>query len=102
VINDQYYDQEEMAAWLETRIDRYGNKAIIGSTNSAKPLSPRELEILELICQGDSNKEIAQSLGISYQTVKNHVTAILHKLEVSDRTQAVLFALRNGWFQLET
>lgn len=102
VINQKVYDKDGINRWLESRMERYGNKALDGAEWSPKPLSPREWEILELICQGSSNKEIAQNLDISYQTVKNHVTAILHKLDVSDRTQAVLFALRNGWFQLES
>ena len=47
-----------------------------------------------------SNKEIAGLLGISHQTVKNHVTSILHKFGVGDRTQAAVLALKKGWFPL--
>jgi DNA-binding NarL/FixJ family response regulator len=61
------------------------------------PLSPREMEILQFVTKGKSNKEIAQSLGISHQTVKNHMTSILKKLDVRDRTQAAVYALRRGW-----
>lgn len=61
------------------------------------PLSDREIEVLERIASGGSNKEIADSLGISTQTVKNHISSILRKLSLNDRTQAVLFALRRGW-----
>ena len=60
-------------------------------------LSPRELEILDLVARGNSNKIIGRKLSISDQTVKNHVSAILRKLEVNDRTEAVVYALRNGW-----
>jgi len=65
------------------------------------PLSPREMEILQYVTRGMSNKEIAYSLGISHQTVKNHMTAILHKLDVEDRTQAAVYALRHGWVRLQ-
>lgn len=63
-------------------------------------LSNREMEVLTYITQGKSNKEIAILLGISHQTVKNHVTAILRKLQVGDRTQAAIYALRRGWVNL--
>jgi DNA-binding NarL/FixJ family response regulator len=65
-------------------------------------LSPREIEILDLVARGNSNKIIARKLSISDQTVKNHVSAILRKLEVNDRTEAVVFALRNGWIRIES
>jgi DNA-binding NarL/FixJ family response regulator len=64
------------------------------------PLSSREVEILDYIAQGNSNKEIAKSLKISDQTVKNHITSILKKLSVNDRTAAVVHALRHGWIQM--
>ena len=57
-----------------------------------EPLSERELEILSLICTGASNKEVAAKLFITEGTVKNHVTNILGKLGVRDRTQAVVKA----------
>jgi DNA-binding NarL/FixJ family response regulator len=65
------------------------------------PLSAREIEVLDLAARGNSNKIIARKLGISDQTVKNHVSAILRKLEVNDRTEAVVFALRNGWIRID-
>jgi DNA-binding NarL/FixJ family response regulator len=64
-------------------------------------LSPREIEILDLVARGNSNKIIGRKLSISDQTVKNHVSAILRKLEVNDRTEAVVYALRNGWIRIE-
>jgi DNA-binding NarL/FixJ family response regulator len=62
-------------------------------------LSDREIEVLERIASGGSNKEIADTLGISTQTVKNHISSILRKLSLNDRTQAVLYALRRGWIE---
>jgi DNA-binding NarL/FixJ family response regulator len=64
-------------------------------------LSAREIEILDLVARGNSNKIIGRKLSISDQTVKNHVSAILRKLEVNDRTEAVVYALRNGWIRIE-
>ncbi|MCC6315502.1 MAG: response regulator transcription factor [Thermomicrobiales bacterium] len=63
----------------------------------AAPLSRRETQILHLVARGQSNKEIAAGLGISDQTVKNNITSLLRKLGVQDRTQAVIYALRQGW-----
>ena len=66
------------------------------------PLSGREMEVLDCVVKGLSNKEIATKLGISHQTVKNHVTSILRKFGVEDRTQAVVHALKHGWVQLHS
>ena len=64
------------------------------------PLTSREIEILDCIARGLSNKEIANQLSISGQTVKNHITSILSKLQVNDRTMAVIFAIQQGWIKL--
>ncbi len=63
------------------------------------PLSPREVQILDNIAQGMTNKEVAYALAISEQTVKNHMSSILRKLSVNDRTQAVVYAIRQGWIR---
>jgi DNA-binding NarL/FixJ family response regulator len=68
--------------------------------NIYSPLSPREIEVLELVAAGRTNKEIAVKLDISNQTVKNHISSILRKLAVNDRTQAVVFAMRRGWIKV--
>lgn len=62
--------------------------------SSPDALSGRELEVLRLIARGRSNKEIALDLGVAEKTVKTHVSNILQKLQLADRTQAALFALR--------
>lgn len=64
------------------------------------PLSGREVEILDYVARGNGNKEIAKLLRISDQTVKNHMTSILKKLSVTDRTAAVVYALRHGWVEI--
>ncbi|MBN1640804.1 MAG: response regulator transcription factor [Anaerolineae bacterium] len=62
----------------------------------AAALSPRELDVLRLLARGLSNTEIADRLALSHGTVRNYVSAILSKLDVSDRTQAALLAVRHG------
>jgi len=70
------------------------------SATNQMPLSVREVEVLDCVAQGYSNKEIAEALFITEQTVKNHMTSVLRKLEVSDRVQAVLYAVKHGWIQI--
>ena len=64
------------------------------------PLSNREMEVLALIVEGMLNKQIAVTLGISSQTVKNHISHIMTKLDVDDRTSAVVHAISNGWINV--
>lgn len=64
--------------------------------NPSDRLSQRELEVLELIVEGNSNPLIAQQLYISVSTVKTHVRSIMNKLAVNDRVQAAVVALRSG------
>lgn len=67
---------------------------------SGSALTDRELEVLELIVKGQSNKEIAKSLTISEATVKSHINSLLSKLGVTDRTQAATTALQRGLVHL--
>ncbi|MCK4388097.1 MAG: response regulator transcription factor [Dehalococcoidia bacterium] len=67
----------------------------------SSPLTPRELEILSHIARGYINKQIADKLGISEQTIKNHMSSVLRKLDANDRTQAVVLAMHYGWIPLE-
>jgi len=100
VIDDNVLAKSQVASWLLKQFDQIS--AFGGSPDELfVPLSSREMEILQLIARGYSNKEIAHELGISRQTVKNHMTSILRKLSVNDRTQAALYALRRGWIRLQ-
>jgi two-component system response regulator DegU len=64
------------------------------------PLTRREAEVLRLMAEGKSNKAIGEQLFISEKTVKNHVSSILQKMEVDDRTQAVINSIKRGWVTL--
>jgi NarL family two-component system response regulator LiaR len=72
-----------------------------GAVRAVDRLSPRELEVLTALGGGRSNKEIAKDLGISEETVKSHVSSLLGKLQLDDRTQAALFAAREHLVPLE-
>ncbi len=100
VIGDEVMNNAQVARWL---IEHFEKLAVFGEPADEVfiPLSPREMEILRLITQGASNKEIAYQLGISRQTVKNHMSNILRKLDVNDRTEAAVLALRRGWIRLQ-
>lgn len=63
-------------------------------------LTRRECEVLQLLADGKSNKAIGEALFISEKTVKNHVSNILQKMNVNDRTQAVVVAIKNGWVEV--
>ncbi|KAF0996481.1 response regulator transcription factor [Geobacillus sp. TFV-3] len=63
-------------------------------------LTRRECEVLQLLADGKSNRAIGEELYISEKTVKNHVSSILQKLNVNDRTQAVVVAIKNGWVEV--
>ena len=65
------------------------------------PLTTRELDILRHVAAGMRNREVGELLDVSEQTVKNHLSSILHKLGVPNRTHAVTFAVRQGWLSLD-
>ncbi|HEX5149152.1 MAG TPA: response regulator transcription factor [Candidatus Limnocylindrales bacterium] len=67
----------------------------------AIPLTPRELDVLRHVAAGLRNREVGDLLDVSEQTVKNHLSSILHKLGVPNRTHAVTFAVRQGWLSLD-
>src|SRR5918992_1233059 len=72
-----------------------------GSAHLAPPLTERELEVIKALAQGMSDRQIANSLGISEKTVRNHTSNIYRKLHIFDRTQAVIYAIREGVIDVE-
>jgi DNA-binding NarL/FixJ family response regulator len=99
VVDDNVLDEDGVKHWL---LGQYRQMAAPGIEDDTRfvPLSAREMEILQYVVRGSSNKEIAHSLQISQQTVKNHISSILRKLDVKDRTEAAVYALRHGWIRL--
>jgi NarL family two-component system response regulator LiaR len=98
VNNNQLFDQDLLSAALRPAVD--------SSTPEPEPtempteqLSEREIDVLKLIAAGMSNASIAETLNVSQATVKTHVKHILQKLHVADRTQAALWAMREGIVQ---
>ena len=99
LINDKVFSKPAVA----TRgLKEFRELAVYGQEAQPifAPLSPREVEILDNIAQGMTNKQVAYALSISEQTVKNHMSSILRKLSVNDRTQAVVYAMRQGWIRM--
>jgi DNA-binding NarL/FixJ family response regulator len=100
VINEQLLDKPYVAARVLEQF-RSATVSDLAPTSAFAPLTDRELEILRKVSDGLTNAEIGYALGISAQTVKNHVTSILRKLAVNDRTQAVVTALKRGWLSID-
>ena len=91
VVNGESYIQPDMIPMLNSKmVIRNSDKEKI------KNLTKRELEVLILVSEGMFNKEIADRLNISERTVKNHISSIFKKIDVADRTQAAVFAIRNS------
>lgn len=91
VVNGENYIQPSLIPSLNSKmIERDNDK------DKIEDLTRRELEVLKLLAIGNYNKEIAEELGISERTVKNHVSNIFKKIEVTDRTKAAVFAIRNN------
>jgi two-component system response regulator DegU len=100
VMAEEVMNEKNFAHWLERQLDS-ARRSYSEPGSPFHPLSDREMEVLTLVVEGKSNKEIASLLGISHQTVKNHITSILRKFGVEDRTQAVVYALKRGWVKLK-
>jgi len=95
VMNDEGYIQPDLIPALNSRlVSRNDNKEKIDS------LTKREHEVLKLVAQGMFNKEIGEQMGISERTVKNHISSIFKKIDVADRTQAAVFAIKNNLVEI--
>jgi DNA-binding NarL/FixJ family response regulator len=99
VIEEKVFSKIEFEEWMNGQMEK-ARHMYSEPGSPFHPLSVREMEVLSSVVDGKSNKEIAILLSISHQTVKNHVTSILRKFGVDDRTQAVVYALKRGWVQL--
>ncbi|MDI3340835.1 MAG: response regulator transcription factor [Sphaerobacter sp.] len=102
IINLAVMSRPELAGRVLAEFRQLTGEENEGASADAKrlPLSVREVEVLDCVAQGLSNKEIAEALFITEQTVKNHMTSVLRKLQVNDRVQAVLCAVRHGWIEI--
>ncbi|MCH5339914.1 MAG: response regulator transcription factor [Acetatifactor sp.] len=95
VVNGESYIQPKLIPLLNNRL-----MARDSDKDKVELLTQRELEVLTQVANGMINKEIATSLCISERTVKNHISNIFKKIEVSDRTQAAVFAIKNDLIKL--
>ncbi|MEP7286585.1 MAG: response regulator transcription factor [Chloroflexota bacterium] len=100
VIGGKVYNERGVQEWINNKMEALAGPYVVDNGEHFIPLSPREMEILRCVTRGLSNKQIASELGISQQTVKNHMTSILDKMNVEDRTQAAVYALQRGWVRL--
>jgi DNA-binding NarL/FixJ family response regulator len=96
VYKGETFIQPELAPLLKIRMDE--KNSYLDSIDES--LTKREIEVLKLIAEGLFNKEIAYTLDISEKTVKNHVSNIFKKINVSDRTQAAVYAIKNNFVNL--
>ncbi|WP_400246415.1 response regulator [Niallia sp. JL1B1071] len=89
---------DQVAAKLMPKLlKKEANQEKVLSNNQIIPLTKREIDIVKRIGQGKTNKEISSELLLSVGTIKNHITQILAKLELRDRTQLAIFAVRNDF-----
>jgi len=100
-IREVYQGKIPLDPSVTTAVIRELNRPQSPSTDESNDLTDREIEVLKLIAKGDSNQIIAEQLMISNRTVSTHVTHILTKLQLENRTQAALYALRTGLVDLD-
>ena len=98
-INDSLHDRPKVAEHVLQKFQELASQTDTGDLIS--PLTKRETEILEYIARGFLNKQIASELDISEQTIKNHVTSILRKLNANARTEAVVIGIKRGIISID-
>ncbi len=99
-INDSVSKKPEVA-WRVLRQFQEMASGVRKEDDILIPLTSKEAQILALVAEGNGNKQIAIILGVSEQTIKNHVSSILRKLNANDRAHAVMLAVRNGWVPIQ-
>ena len=96
IINETVLTRPQVAERVLRQFQDLSLMGIAVETLTA-PLTARELQILGYVARGYPNKQVANKLGISEQTIKNYMSSILRKLDANDRTQAVVMAMQHGW-----
>ena len=97
VVNDGgLYIEPVLIPGLKDRLDQKDSPE-----EELELLTKREFQILKLVAQGLYNKEIADVLGVTEKTVKNHITSLFKKIDVNDRTQAAVYAIKNGYVKMD-
>ncbi len=91
---EQYIQPDLIPVLNQSLVRRDEQKAVLEN------LTKREIEVLIMVAEGDFNKDIAARMGISERTVKNHISNIFKKIDVADRTQAAVFAIKNNLISL--
>ncbi len=98
-IKESMYNRPKLAAQILSQFNELSQQQEVKELIS--PLTSREIEIINYVAQGYANKQIAAKLNISEQTIKNHVTSILGKLDANARTEAVVKAIKKGLITIE-
>lgn len=100
-INDTVMSRPTVARRVLRQFEEIASMGGTGMDTLVAPLTTRETQILSYVANGNTNKQIASALDISEQTIKNHVSAILRKLNANDRAHAVVLAIRHGWISID-
>jgi two-component system, NarL family, response regulator DegU len=100
-INEAVMTRPTIASHVLRQFEETASMGIKAMETLVAPITSRETEILIYVANGNTNKQIAAALQISEQTIKNHVSAILRKLNANDRAHAVVMAVRSGWISAD-